>query len=76
LDLTPGRSHPFTTGHHLSNQDGASACLGRVVRARAQETIQDGKPVSRVAGAVIVVIWLPLAVLYTVWIYEAFGAKS
>ena len=27
-------------------------------RARAQETIQNGKPMSRVAGAVIVAIWL------------------
>ncbi len=27
-------------------------------RSRAQDTIQNGKPVSRVAGAVIVVIWL------------------
>ena len=41
-------------------------------RARAQETIQNGKPVSRVAGAVIVVIWLALAALCFVWAYEAF----
>lgn len=43
-------------------------------RARAQETIQNGKPVSRVAGAVIVVIWLLLAALCAVWVYEGFGA--
>jgi len=41
-------------------------------RARAQETIQNGKPVSRVAGAIIVVIWLLLAALSIVWSYEAF----
>jgi len=41
-------------------------------RARAQEAIQNGKPVSRAAGAVIVVIWLVLAALCIVWAYEAF----
>ena len=45
-------------------------------RVRAQETIQDGKPVSRAAGAVIVVIWLTLAVLCALWAYEAFESKS
>jgi uncharacterized membrane protein YkvA (DUF1232 family) len=39
-------------------------------RARAQERIQNGKPVSRVAGAVIIVIWLVLAALCIVWVYE------
>lgn len=41
-------------------------------RVRAQETIQNGKPVSRVAGAVVVVIWLVLAALCIVWAYDAF----
>ncbi|HHT9145032.1 MAG TPA: YkvA family protein [Candidatus Wunengus sp. YC61] len=41
-------------------------------RARARETIRNGKPVSRVAGAVIVVIWLVLAALCSVWAYGAF----
>jgi uncharacterized membrane protein YkvA (DUF1232 family) len=41
-------------------------------RARAQETIQNGKPVSRIAGAVIVLIWLALAAICIVWTYEAF----
>ena len=41
-------------------------------RTRAQETIKNGKPVSRVAGAVIVVIWLVLTALCIVWGYEAF----
>jgi uncharacterized membrane protein YkvA (DUF1232 family) len=38
-------------------------------RTRAQEAMQNGKPVSRVAGAVIIVIWLLLAVLCIVWIH-------
>ena len=41
-------------------------------RARAQESIQNGKPVSRVAGAIIVLIWIVLAALCIVWAYEAF----
>lgn len=45
-------------------------------RARAQETIQNGKPVSRVAGAVIVVIWLILAALCSVWAYGVFMVQS
>lgn len=45
-------------------------------RARAQEARQKGKPVSRVAGTVIIVIWLLLAVLFAVWAFEGFEAKS
>lgn len=45
-------------------------------RARAQETIQNGKAVSRVAGAVIVVIWLVLAALCIVWAYKSFMVQS
>ena len=41
-------------------------------RARAQETIQNGKPVSRVGGAIIVLIWLVLAALCLVWAYGVF----
>ncbi len=37
-------------------------------RARAQERIQNGKLVSRIAGAVIIVIWLVLAALCIVWL--------
>jgi uncharacterized membrane protein YkvA (DUF1232 family) len=36
-------------------------------RAQAQETFKNRKPMSRVAGAVIVVIWIALAVLCLVW---------
>jgi uncharacterized membrane protein YkvA (DUF1232 family) len=41
-------------------------------RARAQESIQNGKPVSWVAGTVIILIWLVFAALCIVWAYEAF----
>ncbi len=45
-------------------------------RTRAQESMQNGKPVSRVAGTVIIIIWLLLAVLFAVWAFEAFEATS
>ena len=45
-------------------------------RTRAIETMQNGKPVSQVAGAVIVVIWLLLAGLCFVWAYEAYMEQS
>ena len=41
-------------------------------RTRAQEAMQNGKPVSRIAGAVIIVIWLLLAMLCIVWALGAF----
>lgn len=41
-------------------------------RARAHESIRNGKPVSLVASAVIVLIWLVSASLCIVWTYEAF----
>lgn len=41
-------------------------------RLRAQETIQNGKPVNRIAGAVIVVIWISLAALCAILVYRAF----
>ena len=41
-------------------------------RTRAQETMGYGKPVSWVAGTVIVVIWLVLVSLCVVWAYKAF----
>jgi uncharacterized membrane protein YkvA (DUF1232 family) len=45
-------------------------------RARAQRVVLNGKPVSRVAGAVIVVIWLALAALCVVWACEALMCTS
>jgi len=44
-------------------------------RIRAQETIKNGKPVSRVAGAVIIIIWSALAALGIVWAYGTFRAQ-
>ena len=41
-------------------------------RARAQEVLRYGKPVSRLAAAVIVAIWIVLAVLSGAWLYQAF----
>ena len=38
-------------------------------RAQAQEIFKNEKPISRVAGAVIVVIWIALAALCIVWVY-------
>ena len=45
-------------------------------RAQAQEIFKNGKPVSRIAGVVIVVIWIGLAALCTVWVYEVFMVRS
>jgi uncharacterized membrane protein YkvA (DUF1232 family) len=45
-------------------------------RAQAQETFKNWAPVSRLAGAVIVVIWLALAALCVVWAYEALMMRS
>jgi uncharacterized membrane protein YkvA (DUF1232 family) len=41
-------------------------------RARAQDAMQNEKPASRIAGAVIVLIWLVLMALCIVWTYEEF----
>lgn len=43
-------------------------------RARAQDTIRNGKPVSRVAGAVVIVIWVVLTALCLVWAYQFLAA--
>jgi uncharacterized membrane protein YkvA (DUF1232 family) len=47
-------------------------------RARAQASMADGKPGSRIAAAVIIGIWLLLAALLSLWAYEAFaiGAQA
>jgi uncharacterized membrane protein YkvA (DUF1232 family) len=39
-------------------------------RARAQEVLSNGKPVSRVGAAVIVMIWVTLAALCLAWVYR------
>jgi uncharacterized membrane protein YkvA (DUF1232 family) len=41
-------------------------------QTKAQELIKNGKPTSRTAAAVIIVIWLAVAVLGTLWAYKAF----
>ena len=45
-------------------------------RAQAQVIFKNRKPVSRIAGAVIVVIWIALAALCIVWAYEMFMVRS
>ena len=41
-------------------------------RARSQDALLNGKPVSRIAGAIIITLWLILAALGIVWGYETF----
>lgn len=43
-------------------------------RTRAKEVFRNGKPVSRVAAAVIVVIWITAVALLGLWAYETFKA--
>ncbi|HER33913.1 MAG TPA: DUF1232 domain-containing protein [Halothiobacillaceae bacterium] len=43
-------------------------------RGRAQDALQGKKPASRIAGTVVVVIWLMLAALCLMWAYGAFMA--
>jgi uncharacterized membrane protein YkvA (DUF1232 family) len=38
-------------------------------RARSRETLMSGKSVSRIAGAVVVAIWIALAALAATWAY-------
>jgi uncharacterized membrane protein YkvA (DUF1232 family) len=45
-------------------------------RARAREVIASGKPVSHVAGALIVLIWLVVVGLLAIWTYEAFASMD
>jgi len=40
-------------------------------RARAQESVRNKKPVSRIAAAVIIAIWLTIAALCIIWAYHA-----
>ena len=45
-------------------------------RVRAQETVPWGKPGSRVAGALIIFVWVTLAALCAVGAYKAFWVPS
>lgn len=42
-------------------------------RARARESMEGEKPVSRAAALVIAGVWLLLAALCILWVYEAFA---
>lgn len=44
-------------------------------RTQANATMESGKPVSRIAGAIIVIIWLVLAALCASWAYDAFRVQ-
>ena len=44
-------------------------------RARAQDIVARGRPVSRIAGAVIVVLWIALGAMCATWIYTAWIAS-
>ena len=44
-------------------------------RTRAEEASKSGKPASRVAGAIIIVIWVVLAALCIVWGYKTFMVR-
>jgi uncharacterized membrane protein YkvA (DUF1232 family) len=44
-------------------------------RERARQVLEGEKPVSRTAGAVIILIWIGSAVLCLIWGYEAFRAS-
>ncbi len=44
-------------------------------RTHAQETIASGKPVSRIAGIVIVAIWIALGALCAAWVYFYISAS-
>jgi uncharacterized membrane protein YkvA (DUF1232 family) len=41
-------------------------------RERSNEANQKGKPVSRTAAAVIVLIWLAVASIFVVWVYKMY----
>lgn len=43
-------------------------------RARAQEAFSSGKPVNRLAGAVIIALWITIAALAVAWSWRAFNA--
>lgn len=45
-------------------------------RLRAQEAEAGGRPVSRVAAAIIIAVWILLAALCALWAYEAFATTG
>lgn len=47
-----------------------------LAECRIRAVDKNDKPVSRVAGAIVLVIWLALATICLVWVYEAFMPTS
>jgi uncharacterized membrane protein YkvA (DUF1232 family) len=47
-----------------------------LAECRIRAVDKNDKPVSRVAGAIVLVIWLALATICLVWVYEAFMLTS
>ena len=45
-------------------------------RALAAQRIEEGKPVSRIAAAVIIVVWIAITVLGGIWAYGAFTSSN
>ncbi len=43
-------------------------------RARARELMVSGRPVSRIAGAVIIAVWIALGALCAAWVYANFAS--
>jgi uncharacterized membrane protein YkvA (DUF1232 family) len=41
-------------------------------RIKAQAKISEGKPVSRIAAMIIILIWLSIAVIGSLWLYRTF----
>lgn len=39
-------------------------------RAAARQTFSDGRPVSRLAGAVVVGVWLAAGLVFSLWLYR------
>jgi len=39
-------------------------------RIKAQAQISEGKPVSRIAAAIIILIWLSIAIIGSLWLYR------
>ena len=44
-------------------------------RAHAQEVMSQDKPVNRIAGTAIVVIWIAMGALFAVWLYTKIGGE-
>ena len=61
-----GRPDPNPHGYCFGYQDGTAVSFDRV-SSTSKEVMSQGTPMSRIAGTVIVVIWIGLAALFAVW---------